>query len=206
MERKAAGVPTARGTRPSARSPAAVGGWWLRPCPAAAPPPPRCSPPIPLTPQGPASGQHPLPTAGPGSTARGSLLPGLEPSLQLPALPQPDLHDVLQLQEDRGAGAAHQHLQQVVQGFHGLQGGQGSGRPSLLRPAGSRGASRVVVPRKRPQGPARAHLHVECRVLVLCVLVAREVQDAAEAGAQEAAPPLAWKQLRTAARGETAEA
>ena len=57
-----------------------------------------------------------------------------------------------------------------------------------------------------PQGPARAHLHVECSVQVLCVLVAREVEDAAEAGTQEAALPLLWKQPRTAVRGERAEA
>ena len=186
--------------------PGCSGSGWLHPCPAAALPSFCCSPPIPLTPQGSASGRYPLPAAGPGGTSRGSPLHGLEPSLQIPALAQPDLQDVLQLHEDRGAGAAHQHLQQAVQGFHGLQGGQGSGRPSLLHPAGSRGASWVVMPGKRPQGPACEHLHVECSIPVLCVLVAREVEDAAEAGPQEAALPLLWKQPRSAARGERAEA
>lgn len=135
-----------------------------------------------------------------------SPLHGLEPLPQIPALPQPDLQDVLQLHEDRGAGAAHQHLQQAVQGFHGLQGGQGSGWPSLLRPAGSRGASRVMVPREHPQGPACAHLRVGCHVQVRVSLIAGEVEDAAEAGTQETVLLLLWKQPRTAVRGERAEA
>ena len=64
----------------------------------------------------------------------------------------------------------------------------------------------MVMPGKRPRGPACEHLHVECSIPVLCVLVAREVEDAAEAGPQEAALPLLWKQPRSAARGERAEA
>lgn len=63
----------------------------------------------------------------------------------------------------------------------------------------------MVVPRKHPQGPACAHLHVECSVQVRVILRAREVEDAAEAGMQETVVLLLCKQPYSAARGERAE-
>lgn len=52
-----------------------------------------------------------------------------------------------------------------------------------------------------PQSPARAYPEVERRVHVCPVLVAREVEDPAEAGAQEAGGHVLRQQPRCAARG-----